>query len=164
MQQEQLTQQISLYHTFFLICLILFILFLLVDIFLFIKLEILKVIGYLTGKTERKTVEKMISGEVSLKKGSSKKGEKIKNSIREEKKKKTIMTPSGQLKTPDGTGVMMPTGGDITDVLGSKMTTDDVASTASPGVEMESKNRKKYTTNRFIIEKEILFLHTDERI
>ena len=49
---QRLESQISMYHTIFMICIVLFVLFLLVDIFLFIKLDIRKVIGFLTGKTE----------------------------------------------------------------------------------------------------------------
>ena len=56
---QRLESQISMYHTIFMICIVLFVLFLLVDIFLFIKLDIRKVIGFLTGKTARKTIEEM---------------------------------------------------------------------------------------------------------
>lgn len=59
---QRLESQISMYHTIFMICIVLFVLFLLVDIFLFIKLDIRKVIGFLTGKTARKTIEEMKAG------------------------------------------------------------------------------------------------------
>ena len=62
---QRLESQISMYHTIFMICIVLFVLFLLVDIFLFIKLDIRKVIGFLTGKTARKTIEEMKAGAVS---------------------------------------------------------------------------------------------------
>ena len=160
MQQEQLTQQIGLFHTLWLIFLVLFILFLLLDIFLFIKLDIRNVIGFLTGKTERKVIQEMMAGEQTGETRSGK-NRKAKKSTREQKK--MIMTPSGQLKTPDGTGVMQPTGGDITDVLGGSRATDEVhvAIAESENIHQEKKEQKK---NRFIVEKEILFVHTDERI
>ena len=74
------------------------------------------------------------------------------------------MTPSGQLKMPDGTGVMLPTGGDITDVLGGDRVTDDVAHLAPSGTEIPQPEKKAHTKHRFVVEKEILFVHTDERI
>ena len=164
MQQEQLTQQIGIYHTLFLVCLVLFILFLLLDIFLFIRLEILKVIGFLTGKTERNAVRQMLNGELPEEQSSRKKKGRHKKGSKERNVKKMIMTPSGQLKMPDGTGVMLPTGGDITDVLGGDRVTDDVAHLAPSGTEIHQPEKKDHTKHRFVVEKEILFVHTDERI
>lgn len=188
MQQDQLANQIGIYHTIFLVCLVLFLLFLLADILLFFRLNILGVIGFLTGKTEKKTVQQMMSGEygnsaaLAGKKRKTKKKKGRGNSGRL-KKSRSIMTPSGQLIMPDGDTVMESTGSDITDVLGSSITgknnMEQIPAKEAPGAAFQSaavnepasrerpareKENGGRPARRFTIEKEIILLHTEERI
>ena len=182
MQQAQLRSQITIFHTVFLVCLALFILFLIIDIFLFIRLDIMGVIGFLTGKTEKKTVEQMMSGEygnsaalTGKTKGKKKKKNKKAKDTRP-KPKSTIMTPSGQLKMPDSDDVMLPTGSDITDVLAGadqaktaeqtpvSYTAPPQPPTAPPVPPEPAQPAGQGYGHRFVVEKEIILIHTEERI
>ena len=176
----QLAGQISIFHTISMICLVLFILMLAIDIFLFIRLDIWSVIGYLTGRTERKTVEQMMSGETSgklkkeseKKKKSGKKKKKKKNQIREPSKVRqegdNILTPSGQLKKPGSDEVMLSTGSGSTDVLKEKESTDPITghlneNQAMNKDDLQSRIPTKSMVN-FTIEREIMMIHTEESI
>ena len=138
---QRLESQISMYHTIFMICIVLFVLFLLVDIFLFIKLDIRKVIGFLTGKTARKTIEEMKAGgfgesaRLSGKVSGTKKKKKAKDS-KSKRKGMDIMTPSGQIKLPGSDEVMQSTGSDITDVLHGSEPTDPIAEETSSATDI----------------------------
>ena len=122
---QRLESQISMYHTIFMICIVLFVLFLLVDIFLFIKLDIRKVIGFLTGKTARKTIEEMKAGgfgesaRLSGKVSGTKKKKKAKDS-KSKRKGMDIMPPTGQLQRTGSADVMQSKLREITnDIHGS---------------------------------------------
>lgn len=167
---QRLESQISMYHTIFMICIVLFVLFLLVDIFLFIKLDIRKVIGFLTGKTARKTIEEMerpealgesarLSGKVS----GTKKKKKAKDS-KNKRKGMDIMTPSGQIKLPGSDEVMQSTGSDITDVLHGSEPTDPIAEETSSATDILEERQKPSHKGYFKIVKEIMLTHTDEVI
>ena len=147
---QRLESQISMYHTIFMICIVLFVLFLLVDIFLFIKLDIRKVIGFLTGKTASK-----VSG--------TKKKKKAKDS-KSKRKGMDIMTPSGQIKLPGSDEVMQSTGSDITDVLHGSEPTDPIAEETSSATDILEERQKPSHKGYFKIVKEIMLTHTDEVI
>ena len=173
-----LQSQINLFHTISLICLVIFIILLMISVFLFIKLDIRAVIGFLTGKTQRKTVEKMIAGEPSGSLDKSSKGKKKNKKHRNVSKKAvadTIMTPSGQLKKPGSDEVMLSTGSDITDVLGENAPTEErkvdgnvagVQVGSSSESESDNLDSRKMTKpmGKFLVEKSIILVHTDEVI
>lgn len=182
----QLAGQISIFHTISVICLVLFIIMLAIDIFLFIRLDIWSVFGYLTGRTERKTVEQMMSGETSgklekhskkkKKKGTKKKNtdkKKSKNQIRQPSQVReegdTIFTPSGQLKKPGSDEVMLTTGSGATDTLNERITTDPITGQLNNNQQQPSKNdlASRIPTQsmvNFTIEREIMMVHTEETI
>lgn len=166
---QRLESQISMYHTIFMICIVLFVLFLLVDIFLFIKLDIRKVIGFLTGKTARKTTEEMKAGgfgesaRLSGKVSGTKKKKKAKDS-KNKRKGMDIMTPSGQIKLPGSDEVMQSTGSDITDVLHGSEPTDPIAEETSSATDILEERQKPSHKGYFKIVKEIMLTHTDEVI
>ena len=139
---QRLESQISMYHTIFMICIVLFVLFLLVDIFLFIKLDIRKVIGFLTGTKKKK---------------------KAKDS-KSKRKGMDIMTPSGQIKLPGSDEVMQSTGSDITDVLHGSEPTDPIAEETSSATDILEERQKPSHKGYFKIVKEIMLTHTDEVI
>ena len=162
---QRLESQISMYHTIFMICIVLFVLFLLVDIFLFIKLDIRKVIGFLT----RKTIEEMKAGgfgesaRLSGKVSGTKKKKKAKDS-KNKRKGMDIMTPSGQIKLPGSDEVMQSTGSDITDVLHGSEPTDPIAEETSSATDILEERQKPSHKGYFKIVKEIMLTHTDEVI
>ncbi|MDO4555738.1 MAG: hypothetical protein Q4B70_11395 [Lachnospiraceae bacterium] len=60
---EILNEQIQIYHTVSVLCVFFFLLFLITDIVLFRYLRIDKVFGYLTGRTEKKSIEIMMQNQ-----------------------------------------------------------------------------------------------------
>lgn len=56
---DYVTYQIELYHRWFLVCLILAVIFLMVTLFLFIKMDIKEVVGYLTGRQEKREIARL---------------------------------------------------------------------------------------------------------
>lgn len=165
---KRLENQINMYHTIFIICIVLFILFLLVDIVLFIKLDILKVIGFLTGKTAKKTIEEMKAGGFGESarlsgKTSGKKSKKKSKDSKNKRKGMDIMTPSGQIKLPGSDQVMQSMGNDITDVLHGSEPTDPIEIT-SPATDILADREKASHDGYFKIVKEIMLVHTDEVI
>lgn len=165
---QRLESQINMYHTIFIICLVLFVLFLLIDIILFIKLDILKVIGFLTGKTAKRTIEEMKAGgfgesERLSSKNSGKKSKKKSKDSRNKRKGMDIMTPSGQIKLPGSDQVMQSMGSDITDTLHGSEPTDPIEMTA-PATDILDERKKPSHKGYFRIVKEVMFIHTDEVI
>ena len=150
---QRLESQISMYHTIFMICIVLFVLFLLVDIFLFIKLDIRKVIGFLTGKTARKTIEEMKAGGF---------GESARLSGKVSGTKKKKKAKDSKSKRSDE--VMQSTGSDITDVLHGSEPTDPIAEETSSATDILEERQKPSHKGYFKIVKEIMLTHTDEVI
>lgn len=56
---QELEQTINLYHTACLVCLVLAIVFLAITVFLFFKLEILKIFNWKTGRDKKRSIQKM---------------------------------------------------------------------------------------------------------
>ena len=61
MPKLQIASRIAIFHTIFIVCLSFFILFILLAVFVFIRLNIPEVIGYLTGRAEKKFVQQQRS-------------------------------------------------------------------------------------------------------
>ena len=139
---EILEQQMELYHSIFLVCFVLFLTFVILDLYLFWRLKISRVFGYLTGKTAKKTIEEMM-----LRDGES-------------KKRAPIMTPSGQMKKPGYEEIMLSAGRDMTGVL-------ERTSFPDPSIyEKEEKwaGQKNTVYGPFEIVKKTILIHTEEQI
>lgn len=160
---EALTKQVELFHNIFLVCLILFLVLLAIDIFLFFYLDIRKVFGFLSGKTAKKVIEQMQEdGLTSGTLGQDKKKKGKKSASSKPKKKRAIMTPSGEMMKPGTNEVMEAAGGEITDMLDGYESTNP---TFLEGNETEVINQSSGNIyGRFDIVKSILFIHTEEQI
>lgn len=178
MSQSDLSSQISIFSNIATVCLVIFIIALIISAFFFIRLNVPGVIGFLTGHSQRKTVAKMMEDEDSGRLTSSGKKKKKKNLSRKEVAN-SIMTPSGQLKKPGSDEVMLSTGNDITDVLNKNSKTAEkmeetpegnnassISASGDPSLSDEALASRKITKpmGRFVIEKSIIMIHTDERI
>ena len=134
---QRLESQISMYHTIFMICIVLFVLFLLVDIFLFIKLDIRKVIGFLTGKTARKTIEEMKAGGFGE---SARLSGKVSGTKKKKKAKSVALYLLGSAAVTVGMAAVMPK---VMGKVGQKIYTESLKKQGDDDWTQEILNRRQ---------------------
>jgi len=156
---EHITERIELYHLLFLICLIGMFLFLLVSVILFIRLDMKNVILYFTGTKAQKEIQE-------LERNSAKSG-KIGNRAKESLQ---YLNPGIQ----EELGLYKVNGAEIRKVEGiagititKKLEDGSEESTELlvnqlDGVEKTTLLQQRDIT--FVVEREILLIHTDEMI
>lgn len=133
---------ISLYHTGFIVCLVLFILFLLVTVLLFFRFDIRNVIDLRTGRGAKKTIQKM--EEINAKTGK----------LRQEM---TAQTPS--VLRPEERVILPPTEETVCIKKETEVMNTDVL--GPPGGQ---KIRQQELPGAFKIIKDNMWVHTDEFI
>lgn len=142
---DQIMSRISLYHNLYFVCLGATILFLAISIFLFFYLDVKNCIGFLTGRQARKEIERL-NVEGVIQKTSSKK------EVSEEKKH------SVKFRKID----------DIPKITITKKLEDGREEKTELLCEMEEKSYEttllKEESKDFIMEREILMIHTKETI
>lgn len=149
---DYITGRIELFHSLYLICLICMLIFLIAAIFLFFRLDMLEVIGFFTGRQEKRGIQKIQQG------------------VFEEKASKKSLAPDmknrlGLYKTND---VKIRKVDDIPVITitrklenGTEEVTDILANDSTLEEETEV---LQYEKTPFYVEREILLIHTNEII
>lgn len=165
---QELEQTINLYHTAYLVCLVLAVIFLAITVFLFFKLEILKIFDWKTGRDRKRSIQKM--EEMNDRTGKLRTdADETPVRLRAENRVVHPTQPNRELHAQVSTqSVITPP--PTSDGAGAEDTTilNDVSETSllyDPGTTVLSQNPLAVSgksVGKFVVVKEIMWVHTEE--
>lgn len=151
---QELEQMISIYHTAFIVCLILGILFLLITVFLFFKFDIRKIFDMKTGRGAKRSIQKM--EEINARTGKLRQDMVPYTPLRLKPEERITYPVTAANPTAPGPGQSEGSQETVslyqtpeTTILSESMTKED-------------QQRKREFPGAFKIEKEIIWVHTKE--
>lgn len=189
---QELERMIKIYHTAFVVCLVLGILFLIIAVFMFFKFDIKKIVDMRTGRGAKKTIQKM--EEINARTGKLRQDMVPHTPLRLNPDERITYPVTAANPTPPGTAPKAEPG--QTERMQSNVSQQNVASqnvnTAADGsgetellsnagndettilyhesettvlsanMTQETQQRKPVLPGAFKIEKEIIWIHTNE--
>lgn len=157
---QELERMIKIYHTAFVICLVLGILFLLAAIFMFFKFDIKKIVDMRTGRGAKRTIQKM--EEINARTGKLRQDMVPHTPLRlnpDERITYPVTTANPTTPKPEADSRKMESGGNEETTM---LYQESETTVLSENMTKETQQRKSELPGAFKIEKEIIWVHTKE--